>query len=124
MAKRGMSLWSCWQDAKRLAGGVVAPAQPDPLADLVSRYFDGNARLDNRAMTDDELEAFEQEVVRPLEDALEAGPPTTRVSVIAALEMAHRELRDSFDKDLGRGYELVVALVDNALAAVKAGAGC
>ena len=63
------------------------------------------------------------EVVHPLESALEASPSTTRASVIAALEMAHRELSEGFS-ETGRGYELVVGLVKNTRDAIKVGAGC
>ncbi len=112
------SLWSCWQDAKRLAGGVVPPAQPDPAVDLARRWINEMRAFQTREVkTDEEADAFERDVLRPIETAMLDTEPVTAEGVVAMIAVAldlERDDKGDVEADAPYYDRFVFALMEKA----------
>ena len=108
---------------------TASPVQPDaadPVVELAQRYIETTAEFDDApGKTDEEVEAFCNNVEKPLERELMGAHPASREGVVALLDLVLHEERVNNP----RGAEVpwmcqyTIALLENARDAVKGGVG-
>ncbi len=115
-------------DAKRLAGGAVSPARPDPVTDVARKYLEVcRKRYATTGMTDEVADAWDAEIAKLLETQLMTAWPKSREGIVALLDVAlHLEL-DNIDHQIEEEPwldRLVLWAFEHARDAIEAGAGC
>ena len=104
---------SVMRDFERLVGEGGEPT-PDPVIELVERYRHAREKYCSEALPDKETDAFDENVLSPIEDELLATKPTTQKGIAVVLDFALEVMERDAD-------HIAKPLIQNARNAAREG---